>query len=94
MRVSDSIRYSATFTPLARCELPTIDGNTVAQWIYEGRGTAIDNQEGTAARDGTAANTEWDFACDEVWSFDYSMGRSMTVQAFRNQRYLSMRGDR
>ncbi len=63
MRVSDSVRYTATFTPPVRCNLPTIDGNTVALWIDRGSGATIFNREGTAALNGTAANTTWDNDC-------------------------------
>jgi hypothetical protein len=55
-RISDSVRYTTPFTPLPRCALPAIDGNTVAQWIGtepKGAVTTVDNQEGTAALDGT-----------------------------------------
>ena len=65
-RVSDNIRYAANFTPPVRCTLPAIDGNTVAQWIgVEGMGTVIENQEGTAALDGT--QTDCEFVCDCGW---------------------------
>lgn len=67
-RLSNSMRYNVNFTPPPRCTLPDpTDANTVAQWIYEGSGTAIDNMEGTAALDGTAANTTW--GCDCVRSY-------------------------
>ena len=64
-RVSDNVRcaINANFTPPQRCKLPLRDGDTVGQWIgIERAGATIDNQEGTAARDGT--QTDCDFACD------------------------------
>jgi hypothetical protein len=64
-RVSDALRYTASFTPPPRCELPLIDGNTIGQWIgAEAGGTTIDNQEGTAAIDGTASNCTFDTDCE------------------------------
>lgn len=66
-RVSNSVRYAAAFTPPARCILPVIDANTVAQWISAGTGTAIDNQEGTAARDGVATDCTWACDCDTTF---------------------------
>lgn len=75
LRVSDSVRYTITFTPPVRCTLPAIDGNTVAQWIQEGTGTAIDNQEGTAARDGTGANITWETDCADTGA---TFGRTAT----------------
>jgi hypothetical protein len=60
-RISDNLRYTTNFTPPSRCALPAIDGNTIGQWI----GTeadpivTIDNQEGTAALDGTPTNCVW-----------------------------------
>jgi len=65
MRVSNNIRFAVNtdFTPPERCELPTIDANTLGQWIGpEWTGATIDNQEGTAARDGTQADCG--FNCD------------------------------
>lgn len=68
-RLSTNIRYStATFTPPARCTLPDIDANTAGQWIgVESSGATIDNQEGTAAYDGTQSNCQFDCDCE----FDY-----------------------
>ena len=57
-RISNSIRYSATFTP-ARTP-PAPDANTIGQWnMSEGTGATVDNAEGTAARDGTITNGSW-----------------------------------
>lgn len=68
LRISDTVRYNAAFTAPARCTLPTVDGNTVGQWIgAECSGATIDNQEGTAALDGTL--TDGDFDCDCYISF-------------------------
>lgn len=66
VRISDIVRYAGNFTPPERCELPIIDANTVAQWIgIESSGATIDNQEGTAARDGTQSNCLFDADCGE-----------------------------
>lgn len=59
-RVSNSVRYTATFTPPSLLNLPAVDANTLAQYDFlEGSGTTLDNVEGTAARDGTISNGEW-----------------------------------
>ena len=64
-RVSDIVRYNATFTPPLRCALPAIDANTVGQWIgAEQSGATIDNQEGTAAIDGTLTDGTFDCDCE------------------------------
>jgi len=68
VRVSDIVRYTATFTPLERCKLPIIDANTVGQWIgLEDSGATIDNQEGTAARDGAQTNCLFDVDCERCY---------------------------
>lgn len=68
-RISDNARYNATFTPPARCVLPDpSDPNTVGQWIgAECSGATIDNQEGTAAIDGTLANGTFDCECEHYY---------------------------
>jgi len=61
-RISDNDRYAheAGFTPAPRTNPPASDGNTLALWYFdEGTGTALDNEEGTAARDGTISNGSW-----------------------------------
>lgn len=59
-RISNIVRYTTTFTPDARNSPPAVDANTIAQWnMDEGTGTTLDNEEGTATRDGTASNTTW-----------------------------------
>jgi hypothetical protein len=59
VRVSNSVRYSAAFTPASRFRPPPIDANTVAQWNMKERyGTLIDNAEGTATRDGTLVSAK------------------------------------
>jgi hypothetical protein len=68
VRVSDVVRYVANFTPPERCKLPDIDANTVGQWIGpETSGTIIDNQEGTAARDGVQTNCLFDIDCERCY---------------------------
>lgn len=69
-RVSNSGRYptAAVFTPPDRCILPPIDILTIAQWIGpESAGATIDNQEGTASRDGTQTNCTFDDNCDYLY---------------------------
>jgi hypothetical protein len=74
-RISNNQRYTADFDPPDRCVLPAIDADTIGQWIGPERsGAAIDNQEGTAARDGTQANCNFDAACDNVF------GRTATCE--------------
>lgn len=52
MRISNNARYTGAFTPADGC--PATDGNTVTLYdMQEGRGTTLDNLNGTAARDGT-----------------------------------------
>lgn len=65
-RLSSNARYVAPFTPPLRCVLPDIDGNTIGQWIgLENSGAPIDNQEGTAALDGTQSDCEFDTNCEQ-----------------------------
>lgn len=60
-RISNSVRYTGTgqvFVP-ARTP-PASDGNTLALWYMdEGTGNTVDNEEGTAGRDGTLTNCTW-----------------------------------
>lgn len=64
IRVSNTVRYTASFTPPARCTLLSSDASTVALYnLTEGSGTTIDNAEGTAARDGTLSNVGWSPSC-------------------------------
>jgi hypothetical protein len=68
LRVSDIARYTASFTPPRRCVLPEIDVNTVGQWIgAECSGATIDNQEGTAAIDGTLSDGSFDCDCTHYY---------------------------
>lgn len=64
-RISNYVRYSGVFQPPPRCIIPQVDAGTLGLWIHEGQGTAIDNIEGTAARDGTATNCTWHSDCCE-----------------------------
>ena len=60
-RISNNDRYSHTtnFTPQSKP--PSIDGNTIVQYNFdEGGGTALDNDEGTAAYDATLSNGTWE----------------------------------
>ena len=63
-RISNFVRYTDSFVPPARCKIPEPDANTLAIWIREGQGTAIDNYQGAAAKDGTAANCIWGCDCE------------------------------
>jgi len=63
-RISNFVRYTNNFIPPARCKIPEPDANTLAIWIREGTGTAIDNYQGLAACDGVAANCTWGCDCD------------------------------
>jgi hypothetical protein len=62
-RISNFVRYGGVFQPPPRCIIPQVDAGTLGLWIHEGTGTAIDNIEGTAARDGVAANCTWHSDC-------------------------------
>lgn len=43
MRISNTVRYSGAFTPIARCSPPETDANTVALWrLTEGSGNPQD----------------------------------------------------
>lgn len=59
-RLSDIVRYTSTFVPPSPSDPPAVDANTVLQYNFgEGGGTTLDNEEGTAARDGTISNGVW-----------------------------------
>jgi hypothetical protein len=62
-RISNFVRYGGIFQPPPRCVIPQVDAGTLGLWIHEGTGTAIDNIEGTAARDGLANNCTWHSDC-------------------------------
>ena len=64
-RISNFVRYGGVFQPPPRCIIPQVDTGTLGLWIHEGTGTAIDNIEGTAARDGVATNCTWHSDCCE-----------------------------
>lgn len=65
VRLSDSIRYSASFVP-AR-EFPATDGNTVEQWSFDdGTGTTIVASVTTPGNDGTLSNGTWQQQWDDV----------------------------
>lgn len=63
-RVSNSRRYTASFTPTSRWSSPTTDANTVAQWnMTDGTGTTVTNVGncgGVASNcNGTLSNGTW-----------------------------------
>ena len=64
VRVSDCIRYAATFTPPPRCTFPTPDGNTILLEIQEGTGAVAYDYSGNG-NDGTNSNGSWDCDCVE-----------------------------
>lgn len=67
IRISDTDRYSTSFTPDDLCSPPVIDANTVIQFnLAEGAGLTLDNAEGTAALDGTVTDfpSEWSITDD------------------------------
>lgn len=58
VRISNSVRYSASFEP-ARYPL-FIDANTLAQWDFiEGTGTTLNNRETTATYDASVTGATW-----------------------------------
>lgn len=59
VRVSNSIRYSANFTPQSRYEYPAVDANTVRLFkMNEGSGTTIIDYSANA-QNATLANGTW-----------------------------------
>lgn len=59
-RVSNTVRYTEFFVPNGPDTPPAVDGNTLLQYNFtEGEGTALDNVESTAGRDGTISNGSW-----------------------------------
>lgn len=79
-RISDNERYTSNFTPTARCSPPASDGDTVGLWHFdEGTGATLDNEEGTAARDGTASNHVWGGDCVTDYATPLAHGDMMGV---------------
>ena len=63
MRLSNSIRYSGSFTPAARDAPPAVDGNTVEQWnLDEGVGLTAAAQVSSPTNDGTITAATWSTA--------------------------------
>lgn len=59
MRISNSIRYTGTFTPVARCSPPATDGNTVLLYkLTAGSGTTITDSSGNGNA-GTLTSGTW-----------------------------------
>lgn len=82
MRVSDVARYTEDFEPLARTSSPTLDAHTVAIWrMLEGYGTALDNYEGTAGRDGVLSGGSWD-AVQNVFTHTLPYGTEIEANGF------------
>jgi len=68
-RLSNTRRWTSTFTPPELCnDKPAVDANTMLQYDFlEGTGTAVDNEEGTAASDLRTAPAS-DARADSEWS--------------------------
>lgn len=67
VRISNSTRYSSTFTPPSRTSPPATDANTVEQWnLDEGTGTTAAAQVSTPTNDGTitAGSGGWNILSD------------------------------
>lgn len=64
LRISDFIRWSATFSPPERCAIPTFDGNTVGFWIYEGIGTVTYNAVAAHSNGALTNGPLWGCDCD------------------------------
>jgi hypothetical protein len=82
-RVSNIVRYVANFVP-SRTPPALPDANTIAQWnMTEGTGAAVDNAEGTAARDGTITAGVWEpqFYAQGTPIIPYSVIGSTTYRA-------------
>ena len=59
-RISDSVRYTTSFTPIARDAPPASDANTIEPWnLDEGSGTTAAAQVASPTNDGTIANGSW-----------------------------------
>jgi hypothetical protein len=58
VRITQTVLYTGTFTPPARCTIPTPDADTVGLWITEGTGNTTYNL-GFATGDGTITDCTW-----------------------------------
>lgn len=59
IRLSNSVRYTANFAPIARCLPPATDGNTLALYrLTEGSGTSVADSSGNG-NTGTLENGAW-----------------------------------
>lgn len=74
LRISNSIRYTAPFTPATRCVMPTADANTVWLGIVEGTGATCYDRSGNG-NNGIISSAAWDK--DNACCEDY--GRSATT---------------
>lgn len=63
VRLSDTIRYTASFVPPDRCFPPAIDANTAAQYNFrEGTGGTL--SDATGNNDGTITGADWVDGCE------------------------------
>jgi hypothetical protein len=58
LRITQSVLWTADFTPPNRCSIPTPDADTVGLWVTEGSGTTTYNL-GFATADGNIINGTW-----------------------------------
>lgn len=82
VRISDTVRYDAPFTPPKSPAFP--DANTLAQWDFiEGTGTSLNNREATAAYDGVISGATWRWDAPErsdLWGGAYErFGDAWTI---------------
>lgn len=78
-RISDSIRYTAAFTPPERCVLPNADTNTVWLGIVEGVGSTVYDHSGNA-NDGAITSALWD--ADEACCEDFGRESTTTDEVY------------
>jgi hypothetical protein len=59
LRISDSVRYTAAFTPPTRYSPPAADANTVEQWNFDDNGAGTLSAEVSSNNDCTITNGTW-----------------------------------
>lgn len=69
LRLSDTVRWSADFTPPVQCILPSVDANTVWLGIREGTGTTVYDLTANS-NDGSISGATWG-ACCQIYAGNY-----------------------
>lgn len=78
VRVSNSFRYAAGFTPPPRCTLPDVDAATVLLAIHEGTGTTAYDLSGNG-NNGTITGATWACDCETDWGHTVPTCEAETV---------------